>query len=73
MRPILTRALSLAAENRRLRDDCERLLTALALANDSTDKALMDLRRVEQERDGYQRLVRALMESAPSDLRELDA
>jgi len=86
MRPILTRALSLAAENRRLRDDCEQLLVALHLANDCTDKARMDLRRVTHERDralatvtlqttdiaGLERIVKALMEHAPSDARSLD-
>jgi hypothetical protein len=85
-RPILTRALSLAAENRRLKDDCEQLLVALHLANDCTDKARMDLRRVAGERDaalavvvglrtdvaGYQRINAALMESTPSDARSLD-
>lgn len=85
-RPILTRALSLAAENRRLKDDCEQLLVALHLANDCTEKARMDLRGVAGERDaalavvvglrtdvaGLERLNRLLMEHAPSDARSLD-
>jgi hypothetical protein len=83
---ILARALRLAGEVRRLRDRNEELCTALALANDSYDKARMDLRRVAGERDralatvtlqttdiaGLERIVKSLMESAPSDARSLD-
>lgn len=84
--PYFATALRLAAENRRLRDDCESLLTALALANDTVDKARMDLRRVAHERDralavvvglrtdvaGYQRINAALMQTCPADARSLD-
>lgn len=85
--PILLRALALAAEVRRLRDANESLLTALALANDSVDRARMDLRRVAGERDqalsivvglrtdvaGLERINAALMQHAPTDARELGA
>lgn len=77
--PILTRALRLAAENRRLRTDCEQLCTALHLANDTFDRARMDLQRVEAvnaklrtDLAGYQRITAALMETAPTDARSLD-